>query len=160
MKRTWDQGRSVIEDLVRGNHLQVIPASRKHAERLLRQARQHLTSADGIRIHDPQGAYALVYDAARKALTALLENEGLRPTSTGGHVAVYRAVRAQLDPPLGPKIQPFDRMRRHRRDAEYPSTDTPEITADDVAEDREKSAAMIEIVERLLDEMPPFRMAR
>ena len=50
-------------------------------------------------------------------------------------------------------------MRRHRRDAEYPSFDTPEITADDVAEDRDKSVAMIEIAKRLLDEMPPFRMA-
>ena len=159
MKRTWDQGRSVIEDLVHDNHLQVVPASREHAERLLRQARQHLASAEDICTDDPHGAYALIYDAARKALTALLENQGLRPTSAGGHIAVYRAIRAQLDPPLGPKLQPFDRMRRHRRDAEYPSSDTPEVTADDVAEDRDKSIAMIEIAKRLLDEMPPFRMA-
>ena len=87
MKRTSDQGRSVIEDLVHDNHLQVVPASREHAERLLRQARQHLASAEDICTDDPQGAYALIYDAARKALTALLENQGLRPTSAGGHIA-------------------------------------------------------------------------
>lgn len=35
------------------------------------------------------------------ALTAVLENQGLRPTSRGGHIAPYAAVAAQLDPPLG-----------------------------------------------------------
>jgi hypothetical protein len=44
------------------------------------------------------GGYALAYDGARKALTAILENEGLRPTTRGGHLAVFEAVRAQLGP--------------------------------------------------------------
>jgi hypothetical protein len=42
-----------------------------------------------------------LYDAARMALTAVLENRGLRPTSRGGHIAPYAAVSAQLDPPMG-----------------------------------------------------------
>jgi hypothetical protein len=51
---------------------------------------RHLTSAQEVCAHDPEGGYALLYDAARKALTAVLGNQGLRPTSAGGHLAVYR----------------------------------------------------------------------
>jgi hypothetical protein len=38
-----------------------------------------------------EGAYALAYDAARKALVGLLEAHGLRPTAKGGHVVVLDA---------------------------------------------------------------------
>ena len=89
----------VIERLIDSHELQRVPPSRDHADRLLEQARRHLDAADAIADMDPAGGYALVYDAARKALTAVLENQGLRPTTRGGHVVVYEAVRAQLDLP-------------------------------------------------------------
>src|SRR5271157_1164112 len=97
----WSQGRAEIEALLAGGELQQVPASREQADRLLEQARHHLESAQTLRDFDPEGAYALVYDAARKALTAMLENQGLRPTSKGGHIVVFVAAKAQLDPPLG-----------------------------------------------------------
>jgi YD repeat-containing protein len=62
---------------------------------------------------DPEGAYTLAYDAARRALTAVLQNQGPRATSRGGHTAVYEAVRAQLDPPLGSILRPFTNMPRY-----------------------------------------------
>ena len=68
--------------------LQRVPASREQAERLLAQARVHVASALKVCDEDPPGGYALAYDGARKALTAILENEGLRPTTRGGHLAV------------------------------------------------------------------------
>ena len=105
---------------------------------------------------DPPGGYALAYDGARKALTAILENEGLRPTTRGGHLAVFEAVRAQLDPPMGRVIRQFNRMRVRRHDAEYPPTDSPEITPTDVREDQATAEGLIEIATRLLDEMSPF----
>lgn len=117
----WEQGRAEIERLLEAKHLQQVPASREHADRLLAQARRHLASAASTAEDDPEGAYALLYDAARKALWAILENQGLRPTSSGGHLAAYNAVRAQLDPPMGRQLRPYDRMRRHRRDAEIPA---------------------------------------
>ena len=98
----WNQGREVIDRLLAGGELQRVPASRDHADRLVRQARTHLASAAEISETDPAGGYTLVYDAARKVLTAILENQGLRPTSRGGHLAGYQAIRAQLDPPMGP----------------------------------------------------------
>jgi hypothetical protein len=109
----WDQGRTAVERMLAGQQLQRVPASRDQADRLIAQARTHLASAGDIRAADPLGGYALVYHAARKAVTAVLENQGLRPTTRGGHLAAYDAVRAQLDPPLGKTLRPFDRMRRY-----------------------------------------------
>ena len=152
----WNQGREVIDRMLAGGELQRVPASREHADRLVRQARTHLASAAEISETDSAGGYTLVYDAARKALTAILENQGLRPTSRGGHLAVYEAIRAQLDPPMGQVLRPFDRIRRQRHDVEYPPTDAPQITAEDVRDDAAKAAAMVDLSERILDQMSPF----
>ena len=152
----WDQGRALIDRMLADAELQQVPASREHADRLIAQARTHLSSAAGICDTDPPGGYALVYDAARKALTAVLENQGLRPTTRGGHLAAYEAVRAQLEPPLGKTLRPFDRMRRQRHDAEYPPSSAPALTAQDVHEDITKAADIVNLAERVLDQMSPF----
>jgi hypothetical protein len=152
----WDQGRADIDRMLADRRLQRVPASREHAERMLAQARKHLTSAQQVCGDDPEGGYALLYDAGRKALTAILGNQGLRPTSAGGHLAVYEAVRAQLDPPMGAALRPFDRIRRQRRDAEYPHVDAPELDAADVQEDVPKVQAILDLAARVLDEMSPF----
>jgi hypothetical protein len=152
----WDQGRADIDRMLADRRLQRVPASREHAERMLAQARKHLTSAQEVCGDDPEGGYALLYDAGRKALTAVLGNQGLRPTSAGGHLAVYEAVRAQLDPPMGTVLRPFDRIRRQRRDAEYPHVDAPELDAADVREDVPKVQAILDLAARVLDEMSPF----
>lgn len=152
----WNQGREVIDRMIAASELQRVPASREHADRLILQARKHLVSADEISDDDPAGGYTLVYDAARKALTAVLENQGLRPTTRGGHLAVYEATRAQLDPPMGQVLRPFDRMRRQRHDVEYPPADAPQISADDVREDAAKARAIVDLSERVLDQMTPF----
>jgi HEPN domain len=152
----WEQGRARIEQLLADGDLQRIHPSRQQGDRLIAQARTHLASAAAICDDDPPGGYALAYDAARKALTAVLENQGLRPTTRGGHVAVYEAVRAQLDPPLGRALRPFARMRRLRHDAEYPPADAPELTADDVRDDVGNAEAIIDLAARVLDQMAPF----
>jgi len=146
----------VIERMLAHGELQRVPASRSQADRLLRQAREHLDSAMDICQRDAAGGYAMAYDAARKALTAVLENQGLRPTTRGGHLAVFHAVRAQLDPPMGKVVMPFDRMRRRRNDVEYPPTDAPEIAADDVRDEVPKVEAIVQLSERIVDQMSPF----
>jgi HEPN domain len=152
----WEQGRTTIERMLADGELQRIPANRVQADRLLQQARNHIASAEDICTDDPSGGYALAYDAARKALTAVLENQGLRPTSRGGHIAVYEAVRAQLDPPMGKVLRPFNRMRLRRHDAEYPPADAPELTPEDVRDDLGDARAMLDLAARVLDEMSPF----
>lgn len=152
----WEQGRDAIERMLGDGELQRVPASRRQADRLLSQARSHAASAGKVCDDDPAGGYALAYDAARKALTAILENQGLRPTTRGGHIAAYEAVRAQVDPPMGKVIRPFNRMRTRRHDAEYPPTDAPELTANDVRDELKTTHGLIDLPTRLLDEMSPF----
>lgn len=152
----WNQGRADIEAMLTASELQRVSPSREHADRLLVQAGQHIGSARLTAVADPEGAYALAYDAARKALVAVLENQGLRATTRGGHLAVYRAVRAQLDPPLGAVLRPFDRMRRQRNAQEYPSFDAPALTVEDVLEDVTKAEQIIDTAARTLDQMSPF----
>lgn len=154
----WQQGRPVIDAMLAGARppLQRVVASRSHADVLIQQAWAHLASAEAVKGIDPEGGFALMYDASRKALVALLENQGIRPTSSGGHIATYEAVRAQLDPPLGPVLRPFDRMRRRRRDAEYPAMDVLPITQAEVEESLVKATAIIRMAELLLDEMGPL----
>jgi hypothetical protein len=43
---------------------------------------------------DLPGAYQLAYDALRKSAASLLEVQGLRATSRGGHIAIQDAVIA------------------------------------------------------------------
>ena len=61
----------------------------------------------------------MVHDAARKALSTVLGNQGLRTTSLRGHhQAAYDAVLAQLEPPMGKDLRPFKRMKQNRGSAE------------------------------------------
>ena len=152
----WEQGRVEIDSMLAAGELESVPPSREHADRLLDQARRHLDSAEKTCDSDPEGAYGTLYDAGRKSLWAILANQGLRPTNTGGHLAVYHAVKAQLDPPMGQQLRPFDRMRRQRNDAEYPRVDTPELLPDDIRDDLPKISAIVEIAERVLDNMSVY----
>lgn len=152
----WEQGRAAIERMLSRGEIEKVFANREHAERLLTLARRHVQSAEMTCELDPEGAYGTLYDAARKSLWSLLANQGLRPTSRGGHRAVYDVARAQLDPPMGTTLRPFDRMRRRRNSAEYPLADSPEIAPGDVREDLEKVRAIIDLAERVLDEMDVY----
>jgi hypothetical protein len=151
-----NQGRATIDRLIADGELQRVPPSREHAGQLLAQTRKDLASAELLRDNNPKRAYESLCDAARMALTAVLENQGLRPTSRGGHIAPYSAVVAQLDPPMGTVLRPFDRMRRTRNRSEYPSFTTPEVTADNVTTDLSAATAIVETCANVLGEMSPF----
>lgn len=152
----WQQGREALEGMIARGELERVPASRDHADLLLSQARHHLASAGAIAESDPAGGYQLLYDAARKALAAVLENQGVRATSRGGHIAVREAVSAQLDPPLGGVLRPFDRLRRRRNQVEYPSSTAPAVDADEVGRDVPKVEQIIDVAARVLDQMSPL----
>ncbi|MFF5109670.1 hypothetical protein [Streptosporangium sp. NPDC000509] len=150
------QGRDRIDAMLAAGQLERVPPSREHADTMLTQAERHIALArSGVRT-DPTGAYQLVYDASRKALASILENQGPRATSRGGHLAVLDVVTAQLDPPLGQALRSFDRMRRRRNSAEYPRPDTPEITPDDVMRDMERAEQFVALAAKVLDQMSPY----
>lgn len=152
----WNQGRTTVDALISGGRLERVPASRQAAEAEVARSRTHVDSAKRLVSTDPEGAYTLAYDAARRALAAVLQNQGLRATSRGGHTAVYEAVRAQLDPPLGPVLRPFNRMRVRRNEVEYRSSEAPAVTADEVEADVAKVEALIELAEKTIPTMPGY----
>ncbi len=152
----WEQGRATVDRLLGERRLERVPANRELGATYIDQARAHLRTSLLAAGSDPVGEFQLAYDAARKALAALLVTQGLRPTQLGGHISVYDAVLAQFEPPLGSVIRPFGWMRPLRNDSEYPSVEKPTARADDAEAGRRAAAAMVETAARLLDELPPY----
>ena len=91
---TWEKGRDVIEALLERKYLERVTANPADADHLLAKARRHLATAAELADDDPEIAYDALYAAARKALTAVLQQQGLRPTQAGGHEAVIQAAGA------------------------------------------------------------------
>lgn len=151
----WERGRAAIERLLEESELELVAPSSDLATRLMDDAAAHLESANAIKAVDPTGAYQLAYDAARKACSALLALQGLRATTRGGHVAVQEAMREQF----GAVFASYARMRRRRRDSEYPNLDTPSVTAADVQEGITQAADMVDAAAKLIesDQVSPFR---
>ena len=115
----WPKGEQQVASLIEQRHLQQVAADSQTAAALLASAGRHVESARRTVDADPEAAYALAYDAARKSATALLAHQGLRPTTSGGHIAVVDAIRAQF--PGVPGLTSLDRLRRRRNQAEYPN---------------------------------------
>lgn len=89
----WAKGADRVTALIEARHLQRVIADGDTVAALLSSARRHVESACLTADQDPEAAYTLAYDAARKSATALLNHQGLRPTSAGGHLAVVDAIQ-------------------------------------------------------------------
>lgn len=79
----WKTGQAQIAALVERRHLEQVSGDAANGVYLLQQARQRLVGARAARSADHIGAFELAYDATRQALTALLAQQGLRPTTAG-----------------------------------------------------------------------------
>ena len=152
----WEEGREVVERLLAAGELDRVSPNLQNARSLLDSARRHLISAETIRESDPEGAFAALYDAARKSCAALLEAQGLRATSRGGHVALREAVVAQfVSLTGGSAVRAFDRLRRRRNDIEYPNGDSG-IDEEEVEEALVRSEEIVGYAEKLVEELPVF----
>lgn len=146
----WNKGSEVIERLLEDHHLEEVPADGETVDRLIATARRHVASATRNAESDPEGALALAYDAARKTATALLAHQGLRPTSSGGHISVVDAINAQFPGVEG--LRSIDRLRRRRNQAEYPDPrDYDPVTTDEVGDAIAAASACLNAAEKLLD---------
>lgn len=146
----WPRGADRIEALLARDQLQRVSGGVDAADALLGMAAAHVDAAKACLDVDPAGAYALAYDAARKAGTALLAHQGLRPTTRGGHIAVVEATEAQF--PGVPGLKSLDRLRRRRNQAEYPDpAGYDPVTADEADDAITVAAATIDSVRRLID---------
>jgi RecA/RadA recombinase len=108
-----------VDDLLRSGRLEVVPADRAAALVRLARAEQHLDTAAALVGHDNEVAYGSLYDAARKAVTALMLANGFRvPAKPGAHEAVgIYAVNVLTDP--SGSVSQFQRLRRRRNKSEY-----------------------------------------
>jgi hypothetical protein len=116
---------------------------------LLAQARRTAATATGLVAADAYSAYILAYDAARFACIALLAQQGLRATTSGGHYAVERTVRAQF----GEGFRPFADLRRRRNELEYPRLPTDTTTADEARQAVETAERLIAAADQLLGQL-------
>ena len=156
MQPNWTVGRAEVDQLLNQGRLTRVTANRQLADDYLRQARQHLESARILVESDPEGAFQLAYDAARKSLAAVLVNQGLRASGLGAHATVHDAIRAQMGPQQPPVLKHFTWMRRLRNRTEYPDVGEKSADATDTRDAIVFAADFIDLAEKLLDLMPPY----
>ena len=148
----WPRGEAEIERLLGLGHLQAMTGAAADGQPLLAKAGRTLTTAASIAGSDPDSALVLAYDAARYAATALLAQQGLRPTTAGGHVAVDSALRAQF----GDGFRGFGYLRRRRNELEYPSASTAASDVDEANEAVAESRGIVQAAEQLLPNLGFF----
>lgn len=148
----WPRGEADIEALLHDGRLQQLTGDAANGRRLLDKAVKTLNTARLAVTGDTDSAFVLAYDAARQALTALLVQQGLRPTTDGGHYAVEQAVRAQF----GPGVRPFGALRRRRNELEYPQQPYDDATADEAHEAIESAREIIDAAGQILPQLGLF----
>jgi hypothetical protein len=148
----WARGEAEVEQLLRGSELQAVTGATADGAPLLAQARRTAATAASLVTADAYSAYVLAYDAARFACIALLAQQGLRATTSGGHYAVERTVRAQF----GEGFRAFAALRRRRNELEYPHLPTDTATADEAQQAAETAERLIAAADQLLSQLSFF----
>jgi hypothetical protein len=132
-----------VEVLLRAGRLERVPGDQEAARRRLAACEQHLASAEMLADSDPAMAYAALYDAARKALTAHLLARGLRVTNrAGAHEAIGVYATTEVEDPTG-SVRRFQTMRLRRNRSEY--QDVP-VGVQEVAADLGHARAIVAAV--------------
>ena len=142
----WTPGDPVIERLLDERRLERITGAQADGSPWLDRARQTIAAACAIEQASPDSAFVLAYDAARQACTALLAQQGLRPTTSGGHYAVEESVRAQF----GTILRPFGALRRRRNELEYPLDPADRASATETADGIRAAAELIDAAAKIL----------
>jgi hypothetical protein len=148
----WRRGGAEIERMLAGGELQALTGAAADGEQRLSKARRTLSTATGAADSDPDSAFTLAYDAARFACTALLAQQGLRPTSRGGHYAVEIAIRSQF----GPTFDRYGGLRRQRNDIEYPVITGARLMPADARSAIAVATELIDAAEQLLPHLGIF----
>jgi HEPN domain-containing protein len=148
----WQRGEADIEALITAGDLQKLTGEAANGTRLVAKAAITLETARSAVERDPDSAYVLAYDAARQALTGLLAQQGLRPTTKGGHYAVEQAARVQF----GAGFRQFGALRRRRNELEYPERPGDDATADEASDAIEDAVKIVAAAEGLLNQLGLF----
>lgn len=144
----WTPNDRGVAFLVERGKLEHVEPSAANARFLLTESRKHLASAAILAgTDDVSHAFTGAYDAARKALTAILAVQGLRARGgDGGHAVLLDAVRPQF-PQQKATLQEFDWMRDTRNHTEYPDFERPTATSEDLLEAIPAATRIVELAE-------------
>jgi hypothetical protein len=136
-----------LDELVAEGVIERVAVDPETARIELEQARLHVESAEEIAARDPVGAFAMGYDAIRKALSAHMRSRGYRVTKRKGHHAhTGRYALAALDElRVEEHLEALDELRQARNKSEYEAL---LLELDDVADALARADAIISAVER------------
>src|SRR6202050_906466 len=148
----WSVGEAAIERLLAAGHLERVQGAQAGGTSWLDRARRGLEAAQVLAETAPDSSVVLAYDAARQACVALLAQQGLRPTTAGGHKAVDDAIRAQF----GASLRAFGGLRRRRNELEYPDYPTEKASAGEATEALQTASEIIDAAARLLPNLGFF----
>lgn len=136
---------SATVDLLRQGLIEKVAPDPTSARTRLTEAARHLEGAEMIVDVDPSGAYQLAYNAARKAIVAVMQADGVRITAQqGGHTVAGRYAAGLSNAEV---FTAFDRMRRNRNRSEYGSRS---FARTEVLTDLANARGMVAAVERIL----------
>lgn len=148
-----ERGRGHGRVALTGQRVQRVQGAQADGESWLERAGRALDAARALAQSAPDSGVVLAYDAARQACVALLAQQvllaqqGLRPTTAGGHYAIEEVIRAQF----GENLRAFGGLRRRRNELEYPLYPTEQA---DEAEAAETLGAATEIIESAAKLLP------
>jgi len=148
----WAPGSAVIDRLLQEHRLESVRGAQADGSPWLERASHTPAAARAIEQANPDSAFVLAYDAARQACTALLAQQGLRPTTSGGHYAVDESVRAQF----GTILRPFGALRRRRNELEYPLDPADRASGTEAADGIRTAAELIDAAAKILPNLGIF----
>jgi uncharacterized protein (UPF0332 family) len=153
---SWDRGKDEVHHLLAEGMLEAIRGSAADGSSLLDSSGRLLESAEREARENPEAAFVLAYDAARKSCAALLAQQGLRTRSSGHHVTTERVMRAQFGGPF----DAFGVLRRRRIEVEYPQYPGDEVTLEEAREAIKGAQAMHTAASNLIEELGFFTIER
>jgi HEPN domain-containing protein len=148
----WSAGEAMVDRLLAEGRVERVQGAQADGDSWLERARRSLEAARVLAESAPDSSVVLAYDAARQACMAALAQQGLRPTTTGGHYAIEEAIRAQF----GSVLRTFGGLRRRRNELEYPLYPTEQANAAEAVETLKTAAEIIEAVAKILPNLTFF----
>lgn len=132
----------VIARMLANRRLERVAVNRDYAVTVIEMAKQHVRTAEALAGSDDQAmAFTAAYDAARKALVAVLATKGLRVLPVGGAHRNTGVAAAEFIEDAA--LEEFEWMRQVRNATEYPSDDQPTATLQDVREAISAASAIV-----------------
>jgi HEPN domain-containing protein len=148
----WSAGEATVERLLADGRVERVQGAQADGASWLDRARRGLEAARVLAEPAPDSSVVLAYDAARQACVAVMAQQGLRPTTAGGHYAVEEVVRAQF----GAVLRAFGGLRRRRNELEYPVYPTEQASAAEATETLKTAAEIIDAASKLLPNLGFF----